>query len=173
MILTNYFIKKKVQHLASGTLSRKHEFCTLEDAKHILVLFHASDRDVVEPCLDTLRKQQKKVDACVYVADETVPEMGPSYLVVHSKKDLDAWNSPKDAVVKNCKALKADILIDLTQPNNYPMQYLLLQHPCRFKVGIKQDGADLYDLAISVTERDNIKQLFEHILFYLRSIRSK
>lgn len=173
MKLTNYFIKKKVQHLASGTQSRHREFCTLEDARHILVLFHASDRDVVEPCLDMLRKQQKKVEACVFVAGEAIPEMEPSYLVVHSKKDLDAWYSPKDEIVENSKALKADILIDLTRPNNYPMQYILLQHPCRFKVGIKQEGVDLYDLAISVTERDNIKQLFEHILFYLRSIRSK
>lgn len=173
MKLTNYFIRKKVQTLASGVSARPHEFCPLEDAKHILVLFQASDREVVEPCLNKLRKQQKKVSACVYVTDETVPEMDASYAVVHAKKDLDVWCSPKDTAVENCKALKADILIDLTRPGCYPMQYLLLQHPCRFKVGIKQADTDLYDLAISVTARDNIRQLFEHILFYLQSIRSK
>lgn len=173
MKLTNYFIKKKVQQLASGIRLRKHEFCTLEDAKHILVLFHADDWDMVKPGLEILRQQRKTVDACVYLAGEAVPEMEPSYLIVDTKKDLDVWNCPKDTVVNNCNALKADILIDLTHANNYPMQYLMLQHPCHFKVGLKQDGIDLYDLAILVTERDNIKQLFEHILFYLRSIRSK
>lgn len=173
MKLTNYFIKKKIQTLASGVSARPHECCPLADAKHILVLFQASDREVIEPCLDKLRKQQKKVSACVYVTGETVPEMDASYLVVRANKDLDAWFCPKDTVVENCKALKADILIDLTRSGCYPMQYLLLQHPCRFKVGIKQEDADLYDLAISVTERDNIRQLFEHILFYLQSIRSK
>ena len=67
MRLTNYFIKKKVQSLASGAAGRKHEFCALEDAGHILVLYQANDRELVEPCLDVLRKKNKKVQACVYV----------------------------------------------------------------------------------------------------------
>ena len=29
MRLTNYFIKKKVQYLASGAAGRNHEFCAL------------------------------------------------------------------------------------------------------------------------------------------------
>ena len=61
MRLTNYFIKKKVQSLASGAAGRKHEFCALEDAGHILVLYQANDRELVEPCLDVLRKKNKKV----------------------------------------------------------------------------------------------------------------
>ena len=173
MKLTKYFIRKKVQHLAPDANVRPHEFCTLNEANHILVLFHAADRELVEPCLEKLRRQKKQVHACVYVAEDTTPEMNASYFLVHVKNDLDAWYSPKESTVQNCNALKADILIDLTSPKCYSMQYLLLQHPCRFKVGIKHDVADLYDLAISVTERDNIKQLFEHILFYLQSIRSK
>lgn len=60
MRLTNYFIKKKVQSLASGAAGRKHEFCALEDAGHILVLYQANDRELVEPCLDVLRKKNKK-----------------------------------------------------------------------------------------------------------------
>ena len=47
MRLTNYFIKKKVQSLASGAAGRKHEFCALEDAGHILVLYQANDRELV------------------------------------------------------------------------------------------------------------------------------
>ena len=46
MRLTNYFIKKKVQSLASGAAGRKHEFCALEDADHILVLYQANDREL-------------------------------------------------------------------------------------------------------------------------------
>lgn len=173
MKLTKYFIRKKVQHLAPKALSRKHEFCALDDANHILILFHAADRDAVEPCIEILRKKKKHVNACVYVAEDIIPEMNASYTVVHVKKDLDAWYCPKDAVVERYKTLQADILIDLTGPNCYTMKYLLLQHPCRFKVGLKQEITDLYDLTILVTERDDIKQLFEHILFYLQTIRSK
>lgn len=173
MRLTNYFIKKKVQSLASGAANRKHEFCTLEDANHILVLYQADDHELVEPCLEKLRKMRKKVQACVFVSGSTVPEMNASYMTVHSKKDLDTWLAPSDAVVEQFKTVRADILIDLTRPDCYPMQYLMLQHPCRFKVGVKRAGIDLYDLSISLTEREDIKHLFEHILFYLQTIRSK
>ena len=139
MRLTNYFIKKKVQSLASGAAGRKHEFCALEDAGHILVLYQA--------------------DA--------------SCIPVHAKKDVNVWQVPSDVVLERFKTVKADILIDLTRPDCYPMQYLMLQHPCRFKVGVKHADIDLYDLSISVTEREDIKHLFEHILFYLQAIRSK
>lgn len=171
MRLTNYFIKKKVQSLASGAAGRKHEFCALEDAGHILVLYQANDRELVEPCLDVLRKKNKKVQACVYVTGD--PEADASCIPVHAKKDVNVWQVPSDVVLERFKTVKADILIDLTRPDCYPMQYLMLQHPCRFKVGVKHADIDLYDLSISVTEREDIKHLFEHILFYLQAIRSK
>ena len=92
MRLTNYFIKKKVQSLASGAAGRKHEFCALEDAGHILVLYQANDRELVEPCLDVLRKKNKKVQACVYVTGD--PEADASCIPVHAKKDVNVWQVP-------------------------------------------------------------------------------
>ena len=53
------------------------------------------------------------------------------------------------------------------------MKYLLLKHTCPYKVGVKHPDMELYDLSISVTAREDIKQIFEHILFYLQAIRSK
>ena len=60
MRLTNYFIKKKVQSLASGAAGRKHEFCALEDAGHILVLYQANDRELVEPCLTSCVRRTRR-----------------------------------------------------------------------------------------------------------------
>ena len=98
MRLTNYFIKKKVQSLASGAAGRKHEFCALEDAGHILVLYQANDRELVEPCLDVLRKKNKKVQACVYVTGD--PEADASYIPVHAKKDVNVWQVPSDVILE-------------------------------------------------------------------------
>ncbi len=159
MRLTNHFIRKKVKALAGQSGKRQSNFCTLKDARHILVLFNAEDRDVVEPCLKTLRTLNKNVNVCVYVSGETVPEMNPSYMVVHAKTDLDMWYMPTDEIQKKFYSCNADILIDLTQGNNY--------------VGAKNGELDLYDLTISMTENADIKHLFEHILFYLQTIRSK
>ena len=174
MRLTNYLIKKKVQSLAAGAAGRKHESCTLEEAGHVLVLYQADDREMIEPCLDALRKKNKKVQVCVYVSGGApVSETDASCIPVHAGKDVNIWQVPSDAVLKRFKTIEADILIDLTRPDCYPMQYLMLQHPCKFMVGVKHADFDLYDLSISVTEREDIKHLFEHILFYLQAIRSK
>lgn len=70
-------------------------------------------------------------------------------------------------------ACDADILIDLTRPGNYVMQYLLLKHPAPFKVGAKNGGPDLYDLTVAVTENTDMRYVFEQIVFYLRTIRFK
>ena len=171
MRLTTYFIKKKVQSLASGAAGRKHEFCALEDAGHILVLYQANDRELVEPCLDVLRKKNKKVQACVYVTGD--PEADASCIPVHAKKDVNVWQVPSDVVLERFKTVKADILIDITRPGCYALQYIALRHPSAFKVGIKYPGQEWYDLGLTVTDKDDIQYLFGQILFYLRSIRAK
>lgn len=172
MRLTNHFIRKKVKDLA-GAKKRQSNFCTLKDARHILVLFNAEDRDIVEPCLETLRMMHKHINVCAYVASDVVPEMNPAYMVIHGKTDLDLWCIPKDEMQKKFYGCDADILIDLTRRNDYVMQYLLLRHPATFKVGARSSELDLYDLTISVTEEADIKHIFGHILFYLQTIRSK
>lgn len=170
---TNYFIRKKVKALAGRSDRRQSRFCSLSEARQVLVLFNVEDREAVEPCLATLRKLNKNIRTCVYVSADTVPDMSSSSLVIHTKKDLDMWYVPKEEIRKEFNACSADILIDLTTGNNYVMQYLLLQHPSLFKVGARSNDLDLYDLTISVTEATDIKHIFEHILFYLQTIRSK
>lgn len=172
MRLTNHIIRKKVKELA-GKPKRQSYFCPLEEARQILVLFDAEDRDVVEACLSSLRKLNKHIQAYAYVSGDTVPETNPSYSVIQAKTDLDMWYIPKAEIREKFCSCTADILIDLTRGNNYVMQYLLLQHPATFKVGVRSSELDLYDLTISVTENADIKHLFEHILFYLQTIRSK
>lgn len=173
MKLTNQIIRKKIKALAGQSVKRRSYFCTLEEARHILVLFDAEDCDVVESCLETLRMQHKEINACVYVSGDTVPELDPSYMVVRAKTDLDMWYVPKNEMLTRFNACDADILIDLTRGNNFAMKYLLLQHPGTFKVGARSNDLDLYDLTISLTEEADIKHLFGHILFYLQTIRSK
>lgn len=173
MRLTNYFIRKKVKELAGPARKRKSHFCSIEDARHILILFNAEDKETVEPCLDQLRVLNKHIDVCTYVAGDRLPEMSPSYLVVHAKTDLDMWYMPTNEIQKKFFSRGADILIDLTHGDNYAMQYLLLKHPATFKVGARNSDLDLYDLTISVTENVDLKHIFGHILFYLQTIRSK
>ena len=173
-MFTNYFIKKKIQALVSDAGGRPHRSLSLDEARSLLVLYNIEDHEDVMRALEPLRKAKKDIKTCVYVPSggADIP-FDDSNIPVHIKNDLNAWGFPSDSVLEKVGALKADILIDLTRPDCYPMQYLMLQHPCGFKVGVKHADIDLYDLSISVTEREDIKHLFEHILFYLQEIRSK
>ncbi|MDR2969950.1 MAG: hypothetical protein LBV32_10170 [Tannerellaceae bacterium] len=153
---TDFFIKRAVGKLAKVSGKRKRCFRSLQDARDIVVFYEAKDSEQVEPGLNALRALQKNVHPCVYSAGQE-----------------NARGFPIPEIANRINALRADILIDLTGGDCYPMKYLLLQHPSRFKAGIKTDGKDLYDFSISATGREELPYLFEQIIFYLQTIRSK
>lgn len=169
--MTNCFLRRKVRKLAWRKNGRKCRFCALDDARRVLVLFDAKDSDAVEPCLEKLRAAHKNVSVCKYTSGDAAAET--DCMTVSAKTDLDIWYMPRKATERKFCACDADILIDLTRPGNYVMQYLLLKHPAPFKVGAKNGGPDLYDLTVAVTENTDMRYVFEQIVFYLRTIRFK
>lgn len=159
-MFTNYFIKKKIQALVSDAGGRPHRSLSLDEARSLLVLYNIEDHEDIK--------------TCVYVPSggADIP-FDDSNIPVHIKNDLNAWGFPSDSVLEKVGALKADILIDITRPGCYALQYIALRHPSAFKVGIKYPGQEWYDLGLTVTDKDDIQYLFGQILFYLRSIRAK
>ena len=172
MILSNYFIKRKIRELIARPPGRRRSFRGWNEVRNILVFYEAKDQDEVAPCLETLRKMQKQVAVCVYAPGPGAGPFPEEYQVIRSK-DVNAGGFPSAATCRAVAETQADLLIDLSRPGCYPLQYLLLQHPCPFKTGSKAGGPDLYDLSILVTGQDGIRYLFEQILFYLQSIHSK
>ncbi len=68
MIMTNYFIKKKINSLAGASPRRACYYRTFGDVRHILVFYDARDREPVALCMEKLRKLQKEVRGCVLVS---------------------------------------------------------------------------------------------------------
>lgn len=183
MILTNYFIKKKINRLSGLSPKRACYYRAFQDVRHILVFYDVRDREPVGACLEKLRKLRKEVRGCVLVSS---PSAAASFAGASSgaaggvsadypvslSKSLNLWGFPSEAVRREIDALPADLLIDLTRRHCYAMQYLVLRHPSRFKVGPKRDSLDFYDLSILPTDRDDTAYLFDQILFYLQSIHS-
>lgn len=173
MRITDYFIKKKIQRLVRKSLQRKRDFLTLKEAHTILVFYNLKDQEDIEPGLETLRMMHKKVLACVYVPNVLPAEVPEFYTPVFAMKDINFLGFPSESVAKQVESIKADILIDLTRRGNHVMKYLMLRNQSPFKVGLKQNDQDYYDLAIAVTDRDDIMYLFGQIIFYLKTIRTK
>lgn len=174
-MLTDYFIKKKIRVLAShATTGRSFHSLSLEEARSLLVLYNVEDHEEVMRALEPLRKAKKAIQTCVYVpSGGTDIPFDDSSVLVHSKNDLNAWGFPSDSILERAGAIQADILIDITRPGCYALQYIALRHLSAFKVGIKYPGQEWYDLGLAVTDKDDIPYLFGQILFYLRSIRAK
>lgn len=202
MILTNYFLRKKINSFADAFRMREGYFRSFEEVRHILVFYDLRDRESIALYMEKLRKLHKEVRGCVLVssaparpaetasgdvsgedrvvasgqatASRRVPASGqvPADYAVSLSKNLNVWGFPSEATRRAVDALPADLLIDLTRRHCYAMQYLVLRHPSRFKVGPKRVGFDLYDLSIVPVDRDDTAYLFDQILFYLQAIHS-
>lgn len=171
-MITNYFIKKSVRKLAEESLRDPHHSVPYEQVRSVLLLYDAADHSTLQQRLDVLRAERKQLHTCVFVGKgETVEGLSPSALVVEETA-LSRWGFPSEELVNQVSALPADLLIDLTRPSCYPMQYLALRHPSTFKVGIKYPGQDWYDLGLARIAETDIAILFDQMLYYLRTIHA-
>ena len=172
-MFSSYFIKRKIRSLAKRAAGRPCHAVSLDDARSLLVFYDSRDHEAVMRALEPLRKAGKSIDTCVYVAEEASFPEDDTSILIRPGKDLDIWGFPSASFVERVNTSRADILIDVTRPDRYASQYLVLGHPSPFKVGIKYAGQEWYDLGLVVTDTKDISYLFGQILFYLRSIRAK
>lgn len=171
-MITSYFIKKKVQTLAAEARCKSRRSLPFEQVKSILILYNAADHDALQEGFKTLKATHKQLHTCLFVGEEPLAEEEKQSAIVVEKKQLSTWGFPSEEVVNRLSAVEADLLIDLTRPGCYPMQYMALRHPSTFKVGLKYPGQEWYDMGLLVAERNDIAYLFEQILFYLHTIHA-
>lgn len=173
MIITPYFIKKEIRKLTKEAPGRTHYYRSFDEAGSVLLLFDAKDLKEVEPCIQQLVRMKKRVFACAY-AKSDYPDWPPSYLLIREKKDVNLWGLPSREIAGKLQEMRADLLIDLSHPHSYTLRYLMLQLPVPLKTGAKlNDVESPYDLTISLTAGNQIRYIFDQILFYLQAIRSK
>ena len=95
MIISTYFIQRRVQELKRQAGNRPHRFCALPEARSLLLFYRASDQQEIEPCLETLRMMRKSVS--VYRIGEglgSTENTVPQAYQLDSSKDLDLWGFP-------------------------------------------------------------------------------
>ena len=176
MILTKYFLFKKITQLSARASMRPHCYRSLSDIRYVLIVCEAKHWKSVYPCIEQLKSMGKTVHVCVYTTknDET-PIWDFAYLLVEAEKDINMWGFPAKNISNQLNGLSVDMLLDLTSGEIPAMQYLILQHPASFKVGAKRSPEDnLHDLSIIMKEgMYDVSFLFGQIMNYLQAIRSK
>lgn len=174
MKISTYIIKKKIQKLSCASSSdREKHSIGIEEARSVLILGDWKDYERIYDIAKRNSALKGKVSFCMLVNNDLPKDSDKNICIVDSKKDINNFYIPNQDCIEKVTSIKADILIDLSSSESYSLKYILLNHPSTFKVGVKNENADLYDLSILMTESNNIEQNFEQILFYLNSIRSK
>ncbi|MDR3129883.1 MAG: hypothetical protein LBU03_06580 [Tannerellaceae bacterium] len=175
MILTDFFIRRSVRKLTRNSSVRPHHFCPLDKAKHILLLCEMHDLLTAEHCLQTLAQLGKTVIIVIHIPPDKYQDWKERepFFAVRDKEHLSRWGFPSPEVSRSVTAFPADILIDLSNLDSYVIRYLMLQHPSTFKIGLKRPvDPDMYDFSITFDEDNTKKQLFDVILYYLRTIQA-
>ena len=175
MILSTYFIKRRIAKLIRKSSERQARFCPLPMAKHLLFFYNQRDASQIEPILRKLKDNKFHVSSLVFCPDGiTIERLESIDNLICRKTDLNFLGLPSSQLIENVKSLQADVLINVGREKDYTLLFLMLLHPASFKTGIKWFQSDAYDLVVSpMDENKDVGFLCEQILFYLQSIRAK
>ncbi len=172
MILSHYFIRKKILSMQVQSAVRRPKALSLEEAERILLVYDYSDKDEVEACLAGIEGKQEWSHLIYAETPVAETDISPERMVC-TRKELNTRGFPPESLVKKVKSVKADLLIDLTTDVYYPLLYMIVQHPAGMKVGVKKPFGEFYDLSLALNSCENISYIWQQIVFYLQSFRTK
>jgi len=89
-------------------------------------------------------------------------------------KNLDLFFRPRDPFVNRFMDEPFDILIDLSSPDNFPLQYIACLSKASFKIGRMIDDRKLpYDLMIDTGPEIDSQELIDQIVHYTNVVEFK
>lgn len=166
-------------------LQRQRRFVNYNNAQSIFLLFESdfAEKNVeVRRIIQKLTADGKKVISWGYIDKKqiTTPIL-PDFRILN-KKDIDFSQKPNESVLSELAENKFDLLIDLTEKEIIPLQYIALYAIADFKTGIKRNHSKIYDFmmdmdGISNQSEENLVEInatfiYNQIIFYLKSIQT-
>ena len=170
-------------HLKKLQLQRR--FVNYNNAQSIFLLFESdfAEKNVeVRRIIQKLTADGKKVISWGYIDKKqiTTPIL-PDFRILN-KKDIDFSQKPNESILSELAENKFDLLIDLTEKEIIPLQYIALYAIADFKTGIKRNHSKIYDFmmdmdGISNQSEENLVEInatfiYNQIIFYLKSIQT-
>ena len=157
-------------------MRRKHQAFNLESAKRITILFDATEPEdikLVKTFVGRLSNGKELVSALGFVDqnDKSFEHMSSLHFDFFSNEELNWFGKPQGMVIDNFLKEDFDILIDLTLTKFYPLTYLAVASPSKFKVGRTRSDVDVFDLTIDPTKDQDLAVLIEQITHYLNRIK--
>jgi len=155
---------------------RKHQVFNLEDAKRIAILFNGTlpeDIKLVKKFVAKLSKGKEMVSVLGYVneKDRSFEHMSSLHFDFFSNQELNWHGKPQGMVIENFFKEEYDILIDLSLKEFYPLTYMAVASPAKFKVGRCREDVHVFDLSIDNSKKTGLENLINEIHHYLNLIK--
>tara|TARA_Y100000385_G_scaffold243231_1_gene260615 strand:+ start:1733 stop:2278 length:546 start_codon:yes stop_codon:yes gene_type:complete len=157
-------------------MRRKHQAFNLDTAKRITILFDGTkpeDIKLVKTLVGKLSNGKELVSALGFVdqKDKSFEHMSSLHFDFFSNTDLNWYGKPQGMVIDNFLREDFDILIDLSLKKFYPLTYLAVASPAKFKVGRCREDVNVFDLTIDNSEKFSLERLISEIHHYLNLIK--
>jgi hypothetical protein len=154
---------------------RKRQVFNLSGANRITILFEGTEpKDVqrVKTFVNELSKGKELVSALGYVneKDKSFEHMSTLHFDFFSNDELNWYGMPQGMVIDNFLKEDYDILIDLSLKEFYPLTYMAVASPAKFKVGRSREDINVFDLTIDNKKDQSLEVLIKEITHYLNRI---
>lgn len=177
-------ILEQIKHKVGGIILssrikkmvRKKKVYNIADARKIGIVYEVKDEahfDHIHLFVDFLHDQGKHVKAIGYVeSKELMGFLKHTKVYTYFDRTGTKWYlEPTDPNALNFEDEEFDILIDLTERDILPVQFVIALSMARFKVG-RYDKVlhDFYDMAIKVEGEKPLKYIIAQMKHYLTII---
>ena len=179
-----YDIKSKIGQFALRryfiSLKRTPVVNNLDQAKSVGLIFDADtekDFDLAVNYLKLIKEEFgiRNVRAFGYFSEkQELPHLKRSLQVDYfTRKDLNWFNRPEGKFINDFGKEKFDVLIDLSENDSLPLQYLVAMSPARFKIGrFSDENLEFYDMMVDVKGK-SLSYFIEQATTYLTLINQK
>ena len=157
-------------------MQRNHQTFNIVSAKCIAILFDGTkleDIKLVKTFVGMLSNGKELVSVLGFVdqKDKSFEHMSSLHFDFFSNTELNWYGKPQGIVIDNFLREDYDILIDLSLKKFYPLTYLAVASPAKFKVGRYRNDVSVFDLSIDNSKKQNLAYLIDKVDHYLNLIK--
>ena len=173
--IKKYFAIKSINKVLASQV-RNSYYPDFKSIKSILILFKSDEDEkniFIREIIADLKSQGKKITVWGYL-DKKVTETAilPDFRLF-CNSEMTFYNIPKLLLTEEFTHVEYDMVIQITNADVFPLDYLLAQAKSPFKVSKVKPYKGISDFMIEVDESADDVFLFNQIFFYLKSIQAK
>lgn len=168
--MLDYFLQNSIK---SGIRKYKRDrmFLNYRDINNILVLFNIEDWITIQPIINDLRKDGKRVIAWTIMTGHSDITSFPDFVkIVDLGKTLSWMKVFKSELLTEFDSLQYDTLLDLSSGDNNYILSLLIRNKSRFCLSFIESEYRLYDFILLKDEEQDLFDAYIYMKNYLGQI---